>query len=151
MTRRRGFTLLELLISMSVMLAISGATFHFFRSYELRKSEQERRTWTSFESSRISRIMSADVEGAATLKGGGSTLSLTAPGADPIQYQLEGTTLLRLQGERQETLGHSLTSAAFSIEGRTVRLHCVFTDDQPLAVRRHTEDFVATSRLGGVQ
>ena len=151
MRRNRGFTLFEVLICVSIMLVISGSMFGFFRAFEVRSAEEHRRGWTSFESERVSRSLSRDVQGAATVTGGGTELSLSSGGTDPIRYRFAGGTLLRKAGDREESLAHGLSEASFKVEGPAVRLHCVFTDDQPLAVRHQTEDYVAVSRLGGVR
>jgi prepilin-type N-terminal cleavage/methylation domain-containing protein len=121
MKGQQGFTLIELLVVISITGLIGSflgsAVYQMFTVTEYGNSKmaaihdlQNTANWLNRDGQMAS---------AAT---GGSQLVLTMPDDSTISYKLIGTELKRSDGISQITVAWNITSATFTVSGRTVTL-----------------------------
>ncbi len=119
--RQQGFTLVELLISMFITALIIGvvgtAIYQIFTVTEYGNA----RLLTIHELQNVVHWVSRDGQTAISATGG-TQLTLTLPDNSSIIYNLTGTNLYRVSAGSQMTLAQNISSANFSIQGRTITM-----------------------------
>lgn len=122
MKGQQGFTLVELLIVTSITGLIASflgsAVYQMFTVTEYGNSKMT----AIHDLQNTSNWLNRDGQ-AASAATGGSQLVLTLPDASTITYTLVGTELQRSDGSSQITVARNITSANFTVSGRTVTLN----------------------------
>ncbi len=118
---QRGFTLVELLVSMTLTALIIGivgtAIYQIFTVTEY----GNHRLLAIHELQNVAHWVSRDGQSAGSVTGG-AQLTLTLPDNSSIVYNVTGTTLYRVTDGSQMTLAQNISSANFSIQNRTITM-----------------------------
>lgn len=121
MKGQQGFTLVELLVVISITGLIASflgsAVYQMFTVAEYGNSKMT----AIHDLQNIANWLNRDGQMASTATGG-NQLVLTLPDASTITYELTGTELKRSDGSSQITVAWNVTSATFTVSGRTVTL-----------------------------
>jgi len=122
MKRQLGFTLVEMLVAISITGLIgSGLGTAIYQILTVTEYGSDRLT-AAHELQNVAHWFMLDGQRASTASGGsGLTLTLSADGSS-VNYTLAGTALYRIAGSANMTLAQNITSAAFSVKGRTVTM-----------------------------
>ena len=122
MRGQQGFTLIELLIVTSITGLIAsflGSTV--YQMFTVAEYGNDKMT-AIHDLQNISNWLNHDGQMASAATGG-SQLVLTLPDDSTITYTLVGTELQRNDGDSQITMAWNITSAVFTVSGRTVTLN----------------------------
>jgi prepilin-type N-terminal cleavage/methylation domain-containing protein len=122
MKRQLGFTLVEMLVAMSITGLIgSGLGTAIYQILNVTDYGSDRLT-AAHELQNTAHWFMLDGQRASTASGGSGLMLTLSADDSPVNYTLEGTTLYRIAGSSNITLAQNITSAAFSIKGRTVTM-----------------------------
>ncbi len=120
--KERGYTLVELLVT----LAISGIIFSVAGSavYQIStiSAYGNALLTAGHELQNTAHWFNLDGQSAAQAEAD-NTLTFCLPDGRNINYTLNGTNLLRIEGTSQITLARSITSVDFSVDDRLVTLN----------------------------
>lgn len=108
---RRGFTMVELGISVSIVTLLSGATLIMFRDAQNREWEVQARALAAAEFATAGRHLRADVANARSLSVAQATLFLELAGQDQmVEYQVTERGLVRRKSDQETELAQAITA-----------------------------------------
>ena len=122
MKKQPGFTLVEMLVALSITGLIgSGLGTAIYQIVTVTDYGSDRLT-AAHELQNAAHWFMFDGQRARAASGGsGLTLTLSADDST-VKYVLSGSTLYRIAGSANITLAQNITSAAYSVKGRTVTM-----------------------------
>lgn len=122
MRDQRGFTLVELLITIAIM-GIVGSLVGGSLVEILDMTDYGNRDLTaSNDLQKAAYWLNLDAQTAVAASSGGTSLLLTLPDTTTVSYALVSTDLQRTAGAATSTLAHNVSALIFSVNGHTVSM-----------------------------